>query len=142
MSEYDDKYEGMSLKQLAEAQAQVKTEMEHYAGIKASLQQEFDALRKHIVPAKMEEMGIESVRIEGVGTLSLAVDAYCSTPADKRQALMDWLESHNAGDLITTTVNASTLKAFMKEQATEGNELPDMVKFEPYTYSKITGSRK
>jgi len=140
--EFDIKYGDMDLKELAAAQARVKGEVDHYAGIKSALQAEFDALRKRLVPNKMESMGIESVRIEGVGTLSLATDAYCSTPADERQNLKDWLRANEAGDLIAETVNASTLKAFIKEQTLEGNEIPPMVKFDPYTYSKITGGKK
>ena len=89
----------------------------------------------------MEEMGLESARIKGVGTLSLATDAYCTTPADARLDLQEWLRAHDAGDLIQETVNASTLKAFCKEQIGKGNDIPPMVKFTPYTYAKITGRK-
>ncbi len=132
-------FEDMSLKEMAKTMKEVRTRLDDAKETSSHLQKQWDDLRKVHIPNKMEEMGIESVRIEGVGTVSERTDAYCSTPAKNKQALYDWLEQHGHGDLITDTVNSSTLKAFMKEQILEGNDVPDdIVNFTPYTYVAIT----
>lgn len=137
MSGYD--FENMTLEQLATRMKRTAELLKDAKADSAQLQKEWDALRKQYIPDKMDEMGIESVRISGVGTVSQRTDAYCTTPAANREALMDWLEAHDHADLISETVNASTLKAFMKEQMMEGNDVPDdIVNFTPYTYVAIT----
>jgi len=133
------KPEEMNLEQLALEMARTKDLLVDAKIVSSELQKDWDALRKKWIPEKMEELGIESVRITGVGTVSERTDAYCSVPAANRQALYEWLEEHDHKDLITDTVNSSTLKAFVKEQILLGNEIPDgIIKFEPYTYVAIT----
>jgi len=132
-------FEEMNLKQLAERMKSTREQLDDVKADSAALQKEWDSLRKKWLPEKMEEMGIESVRIEGVGTVSERTDAYCTTPAKNKQALMIWMIENGHEDLISETINASTLKAFMKEQILEGNDVPDeIVSFTPYTYVAIT----
>jgi len=93
------------------------------------------------VKLKMEELGIDSAFITDVGKLSMRTDAYCSVLKKDKIELQNWLKDNGHGDLITDTINASTLKAFMKEQIIEGNAVPDtIVSFDPYTYVAITKS--
>lgn len=132
-------FEDMNLRQLAERMKATRAELDDTKADASALQKEWDSLRKKWLPKKMEEMGIVDVRFEGVGTVSERTDAYCTTPAKNKAALYEWLNENGHGDLITDTVNASTLKAFIKEQILEGNDVPDhIVNFEPYTYVAIT----
>lgn len=132
-------YEYMNLEELATAMKDTRELLDEKKAESSILQKQWDSLRKKWIPKKMEELGIESVRITGVGTVSERTDAYCSVPAKNKQALYEWLEEHDHSDLITDTVNSSTLKAFIKEQILLGNEIPDdIVKFDPYTYVTIT----
>jgi len=133
-------FEEMNLKELAETMARTREMLDEAKAGSTVLQKQWDALRKKYLPEKMEAMGIESVRIEGVGTVSERHDAYCTTPAKNKALLMDWLEEHGHADLISETVNASTLKAFMKEQMLAGNAMPPegVVNWSPYTYVAIT----
>ena len=129
----------MSLEQLANEMKTVRTRLDDAKAIATELQKEWDHLRKVAIPDKMEEMGLESARITGVGTLSLATDAYCSCPSDNKYKLQEWMKEHEFADLITEVINGSTLKAWYKEQLKAGAPLPDeLVKFDPYTYCKIT----
>ncbi len=53
---------------------------------------------------------------------------------------MDWFRGHDLDDMIQEVINASTLKAFIREQIREGNEIPgdDLIEFSTYTVATIT----
>ena len=135
--EFYAEYDGLSLTELAKAQIELKDKI---AGLKSEsslLQSRFDHLRKHRIPTVMEDMGIESVKLAGIGRLSLRGEIYAGM-VDKDLAYA-WLEENGHGDLIKPTVNASTLKAFLKEQMREGEVLPeDVFKSTPYMMATIT----
>jgi len=133
-------YEEMSLEQLA---SEMRNEREQLDDLKATIaqhQKTWDDLRKKWIPEKMEELGLDQCRLNGIGTLSLRTDAYCSVPAIKKEELYAWLLMNEHEALVTSTVNASTLKAFMKEQMLAGNAMPPegVVNWSPYTYVAIT----
>lgn len=102
------------------------------------LQAEFDLLRLELIPAKMEEEGVETVRYEGIGRVALTGDMYAQT-LDK-EALYAWLRENNLEDLIQPNVNASTLKATIKARIKKGEETPpeDVVKVTPFVRASIT----
>jgi len=134
-----EEWEAMTLTELAAEMKSVKTQLDFSKAETESLQKDWDSLRKSIIPNKMEELGIESVRVAGVGTLSRRFDAYCNVVPGAQEELYEWLESEGKGDVIKPTVNSSTLKALMKEMFNEGEEIPEaFVKFNPYTYVVIT----
>lgn len=133
-------YENMTIEALAQEMKSVREALDDMKKSAATLQQKWDHLRKVAIPDKLEEMGLESCRVAGVGNISVRTDAYCTVPASKKPELYQWLSEHDQEALITATVNASTLKAWMKEQIMEGNDVPpdDIVNFNPYTYVVIT----
>ena len=139
MSEYNEEWEGMDLASLAKTMIQVKDELEEAKQIQAAAQKKFDALRKFVIPTKMEDMGIQSVNITGVGRLSLRAEMYAGFQPGMQDDAITWLEQHGHGDLVKETVHNSTLKAFLKEQLREGEILPDeLFKQEPYMMATIT----
>ena len=127
------------IKAIASQMKQIKAELEDAKIVASELQKEFDHLRKVTLPEAMEEEGIESVRVSGVGTVQLRSDAYVSIRTGMKEEAYQWLEDNEYGSLIAPYVQPSTLKAFCKEQIKEGVELPDdLFSFEPYTYAVIT----
>lgn len=139
MEDTYNKYETLSLEEMAIAMAQTRRELDDAKAQAAGHQKEWDVLRKIVIPNKMEELGIESVRITGVGTVSSRADAYCTVPSGKKIELMEWFRDNGMEDMVTETVNSSTLKAWVKEQIIEGNPVPDdIINFSPYTYVAIT----
>ena len=133
-----DEGANMKLAEIAAEYKAIKEALEEAGEVKTILQKISDSYSKHILPARMEEEGIETVRIEGVGRLQTKSDIYCSCPAPNREALQDWLVDHGHGSLISQSVNASTLKAFIKEQMKEGNPVPDdLLNIEPYNMAVI-----
>lgn len=97
-----------------------------------------EKLSRETIPAKMDAQDITSIKIDGVGRVSLGTRVSVSM-LDK-QAGMEWLRENGHGDIIQETVNASTLSAFSKSLLEEeGVELPDD-KFKTSTmrYTSIT----
>ena len=131
------------IKELARRMAVLREEYDALKQRSAEVYKEWDRIRKVDLPEAMEEAGLESARVEGVGTLSMRTDAYVRAKEGKQMDLQEWLESIGHGDLVKPTVNSSSLKALLKELAAEGEDIPDdLVKFEPYTYVAITGAKK
>jgi hypothetical protein len=79
-------------------------------------------LKEEIIPARMEEKGITSITVEGYRyTVSTRVRA--SIRAGLKEEAFEWLRSNEMAELITETVNASTLSASAKVLMEEGREL-------------------
>jgi hypothetical protein len=129
----------MSIVDIATKMQAVKAELDELKAKTTELQKEFDELRKVKLPEAMEEAGMESARISGVGVVSLRTDAYVSIKGGKKEEAYRWLAEHGYEDLVTDYVQPSTLKAFAKEQYDQGRSLPeDLFSFNPYTYAAIT----
>lgn len=98
-----------------------------------------DVLRLELIPERMEEEGIENVRIEDLGRLGLTADMYVSVKEGQRDSLIKWLEKHRLGDLVQETINSSTLKSFVARRMKEGKEIPsDYLNVTPFTRASIT----
>jgi hypothetical protein len=131
----------LSLKELAEFMRDTREALDKAKEKVAKIQKLYDGLRKRDIPNKMEEMGIDNVKITGLGRLGLRAEAYAGFQPGKKEEGIAWLEEHGHGDLVKEDVNASTLKAFLKEQFRNGEVLPDdMFKLEPYMMATITKS--
>lgn len=99
---------------------------------------EYDELRLRLIPELMSEMNIRTVTYEGIGRIQLAADVYATIPTDHKQAAYNWLADNGFGDLVQPTVNASTLKAWCKEQLKGGTDLPeDLFRVTPFTRASI-----
>lgn len=128
----------------------------------------YEALRKQVLPPVMEDLDVENVKVAGVGRVELRPDMFVSTikggstmlpPLDENDEpivgpldengeptrenwepgnLNEWLARQGAADLITETVNASSLKALLRRKIKDGVEIPaELVKISPYTYAAI-----
>lgn len=100
-----------------------------------------DMLVKRDIPQLMEDSGINRVEINGVGRVDLRGDLYVSVLKSDQEEFYNWLRNTNRGSLITETVNSSTLKAAAKGWLMSGEDLPPILKIQPYTKAVLT-SRK
>ena len=138
-NEFYPEYNDFTLVQLAQSQVDVKAEIDKLKAEASMWQKRFDHLRLHRIPEKMEETGIVNVKLDGIGKLSTRGEIYASIIADKKEEAYGWLEDNGHGAMIKGTVNAGTLKAFLKEQMREGHVFPDdLFKVTPYTMAVIT----
>tara|TARA_R110000803_G_scaffold80259_3_gene146027 strand:+ start:331 stop:729 length:399 start_codon:yes stop_codon:yes gene_type:complete len=132
----------MSIKQLAEEMVNVRAKLDQAKAVAAELQKEFDDLRKVQLPEAMEAAGMESTRLPNIGTVSIRTDAYASIRGGQQDGAYQWMKDNGFGDLIKDFVHSSTLKAFLKEQFREGEDLPEEIfSFLPYSYVAITKSK-
>lgn len=121
-------------------------EMKSYAEKKEALETElkiinarFDVLRLEVIPERMDSDGIENLKVEGIGRVTLTADMFVSVKGGAKQGLFDWLSGQGLGDLVQPTVNASTLKAFVKRRMKEGKDVPsDFLNITPVTRASIT----
>jgi len=138
MNDYKDAYKGAGIQQLGMSFNKLRIKHQALKDKAAEVWAEVDHLRFTAIPDKMNEEGIQTVTIKGVGRLSLRQEASCST-IDKA-ALFKWLEENDAADMMSNTVNSSTLKAFIVGRIREGESIPDdtIIKFGAYDMATIT----
>ena len=97
----------------------------------------YDVLRMEVIPEKMDTDGVENIRIEGIGRVSLTADMF--TAVTNKEGLFQWFKDNKLDDLIQPTVNASTLKAFIKRRIKEAKDYPtECVRVTPFTRASIT----
>jgi len=134
-----DRYSKFSLADLAEAMRSVKTALDAAKIDQAAIQKEFDLLRLKVIPEKMDDEGMTSVKIKGIGRLTITGDMYAGIQKDMNKQAYQWLTDNGHGDLIKDFVHSSTLKAFLKEQIKNGEEIPDdLFKVTPFERASIT----
>lgn len=126
----------LSVVNLAQEMKRLKAEIDELGDRKTQLQKEYDQIRFSKLPDAMDEDGIDQIRIEGVGTVYLTDDINVSV-TDKDN-FYNWLGSEGFGDLIKPYIFPQSVKAFVKEQLAEGNELPEgFVKVSAFTRAAI-----
>lgn len=114
----------------------LKDQIDDLAEQKKDLQKEYDMIRFSLLPDAMDDDGLESMRVSGVGTVYLTDDINVSL-INKWEAY-DWLRDNGFGDMIQPYIFPQTVKAFVKEQIKEGVELPeDKFKVSPFTRAAI-----
>lgn len=119
-------------------QALYREELEAIAALKAELEKRHDWVRTVVVPKLMEDADVTTITIEGVGRVHLQDDVYVSTPAENRERAMRWFDDNGFGDLISNTINGSTLAAWVRRRLKSGQEIPDLIKVTPYTKAVLT----
>ena len=127
--------------ELAHAMKTAELLKEWMEGIEKCLNAELDTLRLALIPLAMEREGLESpLNVSGVGRVSLTGDVY-ATITDKEN-FYEWLHDNKSGDLITESVNASTLKAWVKDKIKQGLPYPtEFLNVTPYTRASITKAK-
>jgi len=138
-AEFRDGLKGSELADAAAYQLFMRSAVELATEIKSELQKRYDFIRFSLIPEIMDEDGLESARVEGVGRVSLQSDINASVKADHKIEAQDWLIENGYGDVIQETVNSSTLKALLKKRIKEGLDIPaDLFNVSPFTRAQIT----
>lgn len=140
MKVYRDKYKKVTqLKKLVEAMHAVKKTKEELEANLKEANAEFDVLRFELIPTQMENDGVERVSYEGIGRVSLTADLRVTVLAQNKAGLMSWFRKNKLGDLVSETINASTLKAWVKKRMTDGKTVPsELLNVTPITRASIT----
>jgi hypothetical protein len=131
-------YEGQTIVELAEALKKAQEELDFLRKAATALQARVDCLRLVVLPKVMEETGVTSCTISGIGRISVTHDLYAAIRADHREEAFTWLRENGYESLIVPTVNAQTLRAWAKEQIRSGGTIPPSVTVMPFTRASIT----
>jgi len=132
-------YDAMALKDLIVAMHAIQLQKDAIESELKAINAEFDFLRITKIPTQMEDEGVDRITITGVGRVSLTADMHVSVKTDMKAKFYDWLRDNGRSDLISETVNASTLKAAVKGMYKAGEEIPnDLLNVSPFTRASIT----
>jgi len=92
--------------------------------------------------SKMVEEEIQSFQRSGK-TFYVTTKVFASAVPERKAELFAWLKEHGFGDMVTETVNANTLSAWVREQLEESESLPEGLEELVNVYEKTTvGIRK
>lgn len=96
--------------------------------IASRLQSKIDDSKTTVLPQMFKEKQVTSISVDGYRyTVSHTVRA--SIASDKKAEAYAWLRENELGELITETVNSSTLAAQARKMLEDGEELnPDLFK--------------
>lgn len=134
----EDCLDEFTIQELAAGLKKIKGSVEGLGKQKTELQKIYDYLSIEVIPDRMDEEDVTSMKITGVGRLQTRGDIRCTVPAKNKEALQQWLIDHNHGSMIAPTVNASSLKAFVREMMKEGKEYPeDLLKIHLYSRASV-----
>lgn len=127
---------------LAELAAEIRDTRQIMDGIKSVHTEWYhyhEYLTIDVVPDRMADDDVESVKVAGVGRLQCKADIRCSCPAINKEALEQWLTDNGQEALIGKTVNSGSLKAYVKEQIKQGSSLypKELLKIEPYSRAAV-----
>lgn len=139
MNNYSDDLKEMTVVQLAGELRKLKELKEAMEEDLKETNKYIEEITKQILPEKMDDQGISNIKIDGVGRITLRGEVYASILAANRDAAYQWLRDTGRASLISNTVNASSLKACVKEWLKNGEEIPeDLIKVTPVTVAVLT----
>ena len=100
----------------------------------------FETYNKSTMPEFLDKLGTDMLRVPELSRSFYTIIQH-SASVQNKDAAFDWLRSNGGESLIQPTVNASTLKSFLKSKLEEdGVEPPeDAIKLNSY---RIIGSSK
>lgn len=128
---------GMSVAEMAAWLKELRELNEAADRLKKTVGAVYDHMRTVTIPERMDEEGLSSMRVEGVGMVKLTSDLY--TSVKDKDSLYRWLEEHGLDHLIQEQVNAQQLKSVLRKRLESGEEVPqDLVKMTPFTRASIT----
>lgn len=126
------------LKMLALIHQKMNESIEKIDRSKKDMQKTYDWLRHSVMVDKMDDAGIESFTVPGVGRVYMSSSINASIRAGAKDGAYLWLSDHGHADLIQNTVNSSSLKALAKTLIADNDGLPEeLFNVSPKTYVAI-----
>jgi hypothetical protein len=97
-------------------------------------------LRFTVLPTLFEQNSVKNVTtLNGYRIAIDTSDISVSVPPENKGLAYDWLHDQGYGDIITSTINSSTLKATIKSMLRENMPVPeDVFKITPYVKLSVT----
>lgn len=83
----------------------------------------YEELKTIKLPAKFEEAGVPTINLDEGFRVTVGHRLFASIKGGMKEEAYQWLRDNDLADLVTETVNASTLSAVAKSMAEENREL-------------------
>ena len=99
-----------SLKEMADLCAEQVTLEEEMEQLSEQLKAKAASARKlsqEIIPARMSELGLESLTLSDGSSIKIKQLVHASIPVKYREEAFDWLREHGHGDIIKNQVSAT-----------------------------------
>lgn len=119
---YVERVKGLTTPLAAEAYINLKELADRYEAVGKVLNTAVTELKQVIIPQRFEAEGVSSFTTTSGYRVTISSTPR-ATMADKVNGTQ-WLKDNNLGDIVTETVNASTLSAVAGKLLEEGRELP------------------
>jgi hypothetical protein len=134
-----ERYDRLDLVSLVTEMNDLRIQKESLEAEVKRINEVYDFLRITKIPTVMTDEGIDRISVKGVGRVSITADMHVSIKADKKEAFYTWLRDNGRTDLISETVNPSTLKASVKKMYKDGEIPPeDLLNISPFERASIT----
>lgn len=91
--------------------------------VKSPVEKAYDTLRFSVIPNLMDDEGLTTIGVEGIGRTNLQDDVQCKVL--NADGLKDWLTEQDKEDMIKETVNAQTLAAFIRARMKQISTMKD-----------------
>jgi hypothetical protein len=72
----------------------------------SEMKERFRMMKEETIPMGMQELGLESIKLSSGEMLTVTQEVYASIPVAYREQAYSWLEEHNFGSIIKTSVDA------------------------------------
>lgn len=79
----------------------------------SEMKERFRTLKEETIPMSMQELGLESIKLSSGEMLTVTQEVYASIPFAYRDQAYSWLEEHDFGSIIKTSVGAEFGKGEM-----------------------------
>jgi len=112
--------------ELARALVEADAGVDEAEGALKDAKERARVLREETIPAAMQEMGLEEVKLETGQKISIKQDVYASIPAASKGQAYDWLNEHGFGGLIKVEVSTTFAKGEQDKAITLHTTLTNM----------------
>jgi hypothetical protein len=133
----DEDFKSVKIQDLARMMKRLQLLHESLDNTKKRVGVIFDEVRVRHLPTMMDSEDMPKFTVDDLGTVSLTDDLRVKVLDPQKE--FEWLEEIGCGDLISNTVNGSSLKALLRRKLVAGEEIPsDIFEVAPFTRATIT----
>lgn len=125
-----------TLRELAEMIVKWTATYDTYKKMASRINEELEQVKLYTAE-RMDQEGVQNSTFPGIGRLGISPIVRASVRAGAKDQAYEWLETHGHGDLITQTVNSSSLAALIRREIKEGNDVPEEI-FNVHQYDLAT----
>lgn len=123
-AEYKDRVTKLTIDELVREFAESRKRLDATVAAKKAATMEYDYLRGVLLPQKFEESETALHRPKDGRGVRVGTALFVSVLKANKPGLFQWLRENNAESMITETVHASSLKAFVKSAIQSGRPVP------------------